>query len=85
MNLNKKLGIWGKDKIIRKDEKFHASDYYCVGCYANNKKDIPAVSFFPVFDPDIPKFPYCADCIKKARINIILNFQDFNKIDNWKK
>ena len=25
-----------------------------------------AVAFYPCVDPDIPSYPYCADCLEKA-------------------
>jgi hypothetical protein len=75
VTLDKKLGIWGKNKIVGEDGKFHASDYYCVGCY-QDKREVPAEGFFPVFDVDIPVFPYCNKCIEKMRINIILDTVD---------
>ena len=29
-----------------------------------------AVAFYPVFDPDIQAYPYCADCLEKAMIDM---------------
>ena len=28
-----------------------------------------AVAFYPVIDPDIPSYPYCADCLEKAMVD----------------
>lgn len=72
-DLTKKLGIWGKDKILREDKKFHASDYYCVGCYYNKKqkKLVPAKAFWPCMDIDIRDHPYCQGCIDRLNIEIL--------------
>lgn len=32
----------------------------------------PAVTFFPVIDPDIPSSPYCAKCIDKAKMELAM-------------
>jgi len=61
-NLDKKLGIWGKDKILREDGKIHAIDYYCIRCYGKNKL-VQANRLWPMMDPDIPFFPYCKQCV----------------------
>ena len=29
-----------------------------------------AVAFYPVIDPDIPSYPYCADCLYDAMIEL---------------
>jgi len=29
-----------------------------------------AVAFFPVYDPDIPAYPYCRDCLDKAKTEL---------------
>ena len=28
-----------------------------------------AVAFYPVIDPDIPSYPYCADCLENAMVD----------------
>lgn len=28
-----------------------------------------AVAFYPIIDPDIPSYPYCADCLEKAMVD----------------
>jgi hypothetical protein len=70
-NIEKKLGMWGFDKIVGEDGKIHASDYYCVGCYQNKKKT-PAEVFWPNIDPDIPSAPYCRPCKEKNVMKILL-------------
>lgn len=30
----------------------------------------PAVAFYPCVDPDIPSYPYCADCLHDAMIDM---------------
>ena len=32
-----------------------------------------AVAFYPCIDPDIPSYPYCADCLEKAMIETAKN------------
>ena len=29
-----------------------------------------AVAFYPCIDPDIPSYPYCADCLENAMIEM---------------
>lgn len=29
-----------------------------------------AVAFYPVFDPDIPSYPYCRACLDKAKMEL---------------
>lgn len=29
-----------------------------------------AVAFFPVFEPDIPSYPYCRECLDKAKLEL---------------
>lgn len=77
-NLAKKLGVWGKDKIVREDEKFHAEDYYCVRCY-DKKKETPAEKFWPNVDIDIKNFPCCVPCINYLRMESIIGMEDFWK------
>ena len=42
-----------------------AKDCKCCVC------DKQAVAFYPVIDPDIPSYPYCADCLEKAMVNTV--------------
>ena len=42
-----------------------AEDCDCEDC---GKK---AEVFFPVFDPDIPSYPYCRECVEKRRIELL--------------
>jgi len=75
MTIEKKLGIWGKDQILREDNKFHAEDYYCIKCY-DKKKEIPAEIFWPVFDPDIKSFPYCKPCLDKEQLKLMIQLYE---------
>jgi len=43
-----------------------ASDCKCCEC---GKK---AVAFWPVVDPDIPAYPYCRECLDKAKKELFL-------------
>ena len=29
-----------------------------------------AVAFYPFFDPDIPSYPYCRECLDKAKMEL---------------
>lgn len=29
-----------------------------------------AVAFFPIVDPDIPSYPYCRECLDKAKMEL---------------
>ena len=43
-----------------------ASECKCVDCGKQ------AVAFFPVFDPDIPAFPYCRECLDKVKMKLLM-------------
>lgn len=77
-NLDKKLGVWGKDKIVGKDKKFHAPDYYCSQCYVDDKL-VQAKVFWPCMDPDIKDYPYCKACVDKITIDLIQNVNSRSK------
>ncbi|MCR4327471.1 MAG: hypothetical protein NUV46_02725 [Nanoarchaeota archaeon] len=66
--LEKKLGVWGIDKIVREGGRFSVEDYYCIKCYKENKK-IPAEIFGPSYISNsqelknfFPLAPYCKSC-----------------------
>jgi hypothetical protein len=84
MVLDKKLGIWGKDEIVRKDGKYYAPDFYCVGCY-KEKKEVPASKFFPYIDVDIPSFPYCDKCIEKLTLHLFLEIEKDERLKRESK
>jgi hypothetical protein len=76
-NLNSKLGVFGRDKILREDKKSYAEDYYCVTCYKKGE-EIQAEKFWPVFDIDqetIPK-PYCQSCLDENRLNALIEISE---------
>ena len=41
-----------------------ASECKCCSCGKQ------AVAFFPVFDPDIPSYPYCRECLDKMKMEL---------------
>lgn len=45
-------------------KQIKASDCKCSKC------DKPAVAFYPFVDPDIPIYPYCADCLYDAMVEL---------------
>lgn len=55
----------------------NASECKCVDCGKQ------AVAFFPVFDPDIPAFPYCRECLDKVKMKLLIQLVEVNK--NCKK
>jgi hypothetical protein len=71
-NLEKRLGIWGKDKVVGDDGKVHAGDYYCVRCYSD-KKENGAEVFWPAFDPDVRSFPYCRPCVDYLKLKMMVD------------
>ena len=54
-----------------------ASESKCVDCGKQ------AVAFFPVFDPDIPAFPYCRECLDKVKMKLLIQLVEVDK--NCKK
>ena len=71
-NLNKKLGVFGIDKISR-EGKIYANDYYCVNCYKKGN-EVPAEKLWPLFDLDqdtIPK-PYCNSCVDDEKLKLLI-------------
>lgn len=55
----------------------NASECKCVDCGKQ------AVAFFPVFDPDIPAFPYCRECLDKVKMKLLIQLVEVDK--NCKK
>lgn len=48
------------------EKKVKASDYKCVECGKQ------AEVWYPVFDPDIPAYPYCKKCAEKASLELLI-------------
>ena len=44
-----------------------ASDCKCCKCGKQ------AVAFWPVIDPDIPSYPYCRECLDKAKLRAMID------------
>ena len=53
----------------------YAKDKKCCKCGEQ------AVAFFPVFDPDIPSYPYCRKCLDKVKLELLIKL---NQIDEGK-
>ena len=49
------------------------SECKCVDCGKQ------AVAFFPVFDPDIPAFPYCRECLDKVKMKLLIQLVEVDK------
>ena len=55
-----------------KDNLAYAKDFMCSKEYCTNQ----AVAFWPMFDPDIPHYPYCRTCLDDAQTNLIIKIQE---------
>lgn len=44
----------------------------CVCCICGKQ----AVAFWPAFDPDVPRNPYCRNCLNKAKMRVMLMTQE---------
>ena len=73
--LGRKLGVWGKDRILGEGGKFNAKDYYCLQCYLEGKF-VQATSFWPCIDPDIKSYPYCSGCIRKRQYDLLIQLSE---------
>jgi hypothetical protein len=38
-----------------------------------------AVAYWPVVDPDIPAYPYCRECLDKAKHELMLRLAEIDK------
>lgn len=47
----------------------NASECKCIECGKQ------AVAFWPVIDPDIPSYPYCRECLDKAKLRMMMDIQ----------
>jgi hypothetical protein len=50
-----------------------ASDERCCKCGKQ------AVAYWPVFDPDIPTYPYCRECLDKAKRELMDKLMEIDK------
>ena len=81
--LEKKLGVWGKDNIVRENNKVHAKDYYCVECYhnKNGRKLVQAEYLWPCMDPDIENYPYCKNCVEARQLSLLMEAKKIDEED----
>lgn len=56
----------------RRKNVVHASDCTCCEEGCKNK----AVAFWPMIDPDIPHYPYCRECLDKAKLSLLAKLSD---------
>ena len=49
-----------------KENVTYAKDCKCVECGKQ------AVAFWPIVDPDIPSYPYCRECLDKAKHELMI-------------
>ena len=54
-------------------KRVKASDCKCVKCGKQ------AVAFWPVFDPDIPAYPYCRECLNRAQAELMMELEEIDK------
>lgn len=78
-SLEKKLGVFGKDLIVRRDGSLNAQDYYCSGCYSLGR-EVEAVGFSDG-DSGEGALPYCNDCLKYLRMKVDVDFDKFDEFD----
>lgn len=50
-----------------------ASDEKCCKCGK------PAVAYWPIVDPDIPAYPYCRECLDKAKEELMITLTEIDK------
>lgn len=50
-----------------------ASDCKCVICGKQ------AVALWPIIDPDIPSYPYCRECLDKAKRELMIKLEEIDK------
>lgn len=50
-----------------------ASDERCCVCGKQ------AVAYWPVFDPDIPAYPYCRECLDKEKRELMIRLAEIDK------
>ena len=56
-----------------------ASEFKCCVCGKQ------AVAFWPVFDPDIPAYPYCKECLEKEKRELIIKLNEIDKKNENKR
>ena len=52
-----------------------AKDYKCSSSKCDNQAEV----FYPVFDPDIPSYPYCRKCVRKLQLELLKSLDDIDK------
>lgn len=50
-----------------------ASECKCCVC------EKQAVAFWPIIDPDIPSYPYCRECLDKAKMELMIKLEEVDK------
>ncbi len=55
---------------MSKEKLRYAKDEKCCKCGKQ------AVCFWPMVDPDIPHYPYCRECVEKAKINLLIKLHE---------
>jgi hypothetical protein len=53
-------------------KEVHAKDCQCCECGKQ------AVAFWPMVDPDIPHYPYCRECLDKAKNSLLIKIHKAN-------
>ena len=38
-----------------------------------------AVALWPAFDPDIPSYPYCRECLDKEKMELVIGVKEIDK------
>lgn len=50
-----------------------ASDERCCVCSKQ------AVAYWPVYEPDIPAYPYCRECLDKEKKELMIKLMEIDK------
>ena len=69
MTIEKKLGIFGKDIILKKD-KIYAQDYFCTLCL-KDKKYVQAELFYSP-EENTQEIPYCKKCAEYLKVKSMI-------------
>ena len=58
---------------MTKKDVIYAKDCKCVICGKQ------AVALWPIIDPDIPSYPYCRECLDKAKRELMIKLEEIDK------
>ena len=59
--------------MAKKKNIIYAKDCKCCICGRQ------AVALWPAFDPDIPSYPYCRECLDKEKMELVIRVKEIDK------